>query len=199
MTRIKICGLTRPEDIDFVNEAKPDYIGFVFAPSKRQVDEKQALALRKRLAPGIEAAGVFVDAPISQILELGERSIIDYVQLHGSEDPAYIKALRQHTHLPLIKAVSMSKPFDPRQLERLDVDYLLFDQGSGGSGKTFDWKRIPRTGKPFFLAGGLNPDNLSQAIRAVKPFAVDLSSGVETGGRKDREKLLQAVRSVRNE
>ena len=151
MTRIKICGLTRPEDIDFVNEAKPDYIGFVFAPSKRQVDEKQALALRKRLAPGIEAAGVFVDAPISQILELGERSIIDYVQLHGSEDPAYIKALRQHTHLPLIKAVSMSKPFDPRQLERLDVDYLLFDQGSGGSGKTFDWKRIPRTGKPFFL------------------------------------------------
>lgn len=93
----------------------------------------------------------------------------------------------------------MSRPIDLKKLDGLDADYLLFDQGSGGSGQTFDWDRIPKVDKPFFLAGGLNPNNLSQAIEAVKPFAVDLSSGVESGGVKDREKIMKAVRSVRNE
>lgn len=199
MSRIKICGLTRQKDIDFVNEAKPDYIGFVFAPSKRQVEAAQAFALRKRLSPEIRAVGVFVDAPISQIRDICEKKVLDCVQLHGREDSAYIRALREHIRLPVIKAVSMSKPIDLKKLDGLDADYLLFDQGSGGSGQTFDWDRLPKVDKPFFLAGGLNPNNLSQAIEAVKPFAVDLSSGVESGGVKDREKIMKAVRSVRNE
>ena len=199
MSRIKICGLTRQKDIDFVNEAKPDYIGFVFAPSKRQVEAAQAFALRKRLSPEIRAVGVFVDAPISQIRDICEKKILDCVQLHGREDSAYIRTLREHIGLPVIKAVSMSRPIDLKKLDGLDADYLLFDQGSGGSGQTFDWDRIPKVDKPFFLAGGLNPNNLSQAIEAVKPFAVDLSSGVESGGVKDREKIMKAVRSVRNE
>ena len=199
MTRIKICGLTRQRDIDFVNEAGPDYVGFVFAESRRRVDANQASVLRKRLAAGIQAVGVFVDAPGEQILDICRRGIIDWVQLHGNEDPAYIAELRRNTDKPLIKAVSMSRPFDPGKLKMLDVDYFLFDQGSGGSGRTFDWSRIPQLGKPFFLAGGLGPDNLNQAVRRVRPFAVDLSSGVETDGVKDREKILEAVRSVRNE
>ncbi|MCQ4636793.1 phosphoribosylanthranilate isomerase [Anaerovorax odorimutans] len=199
MTKIKICGLTRQQDIDFVNEAGPDYAGFVFAESRRQVDADQASVLRKRLAGGIQAVGVFVNAPGEQILDICQRGIIDWVQLHGNEDHAYITELRRNTDKPLIKAVSMSRPFDPGELKMLDVDYFLFDQGGGGSGRTFDWSRIPQLGKPFFLAGGLGPDNLTQAVRRVRPFAVDLSSGVETDGVKDREKILEAVRSVRNE
>lgn len=197
MTRIKICGLSRLQDIEFVNEAKPDYIGFVFAQSKRQVSRKQAEKLREHLDPEILATGVFVDAPISEILEICQEGIIDCVQLHGREDTDYIQKLRLSTKIPVIKAVSMSQRQEAEAIFRIPADYLLLDQGGGGTGRTFDWKQIPKIEKPFFLAGGLSPDNLKRAIEQVRPFGVDLSSGVETDGAKDREKIIQAVRSVR--
>lgn len=196
MTRIKICGLAREQDIRYVNEAMPDYIGFVFAPSRRQVKQEQAAELRNILAPGILAAGVFVDAPAEEIASICKAGIIDLIQLHGSEDKEYIAQLRRQTMKPIIQAVSVRPE---TRLETSESDYFLFDQGNGGTGKTFDWGLLPSTEKPFFLAGGLNPGNLGEAIRRMRPFAVDLSSGVETDGVKDREKILQAVRSVRNE
>ena len=199
MTRIKICGLTRREDIQAVNEAMPDYGGFVFAESRRQVDMKQAAALREGLDPGISAVGVFVNAPIKDIEEICRNGIIDHVQLHGEETAEYIRRLREKISLPIIKAVSMNENVTQQQLEAIDADYLLLDQGKGGTGKTFDWGLIPNLKTPFFLAGGLDPFNLKDAVRRVRPYAADLSSGVETDGKKDREKILQAVRSIRNE
>lgn len=199
MTRIKICGLTRQQDIDAVNEAMPDYIGFVFAKSRRQIGARQAGLLKERLAPGIQAAGVFVDAPIEEIAELCRQGIIDVIQLHGSENADYIRRLRKETDKPIIKAVSMGHGVTGQQLMENPADYLLLDQGKGGTGKTFDWNLIPQLKRPFFLAGGLGPDNLGDALRQIRPFAVDLSSGVETDGKKDREKILQAVRRVKDE
>lgn len=199
MTKIKICGLMRQQDIDAVNEAGPDYIGFVFAESRRQVTPQQAELLKRRLDPKIQAAGVFVNAPIEEVVEICRQGIIDLIQLHGSETTDYIRQLKTRTDKPVIKAVSMQKGLSGQQLMEIPSDYLLLDQGKGGTGKTFDWKLIPEIKRPFFLAGGLGPDNLAEAIRQVQPFAVDLSSGVETDGKKDREKILQAVRSVKYE
>ena len=190
MMRIKVCGLTRKCDIDYVNEALPDYAGFVFAESKRKVSVDKAFTLKRGLNPLIKAVGVFVDQDISFIRDLLKRGIIDIVQLHGHEDEEYISAVGA----PVIKAVRLGK-----KEEKTDypVDYLLFDSPSAGSGKTFDWSLIPKTGKPFFLAGGINIGNISEAM-AINPFAIDVSSGVETDGAKDREKILEIVRSVRN-
>lgn len=199
MTKIKICGLTRRQDIDAVNWARPDYIGFVFAKSRRQIGPELAKQLKDSLDPDIQAVGVFVDAPMEEIEEICRRGIIDVIQLHGNESGAYIEALRQRTGLPVIKAVSMKEGVTVEELEAIPADYLLLDQGKGGTGQTFDWELIPKLSRPFFLAGGLSPDNLEEAAQRIRPYGVDLSSGVETEGKKDREKILQAVRSVKYE
>ena len=199
MTKLKICGLTRLQDIEAVNEAGPDYIGFVFARSRRQVSREQALKLRLRLKSGIKAVGVFKDAPAEEIEEICSQGILDLIQLHGKEDSACIKRLRQRTGLPVIKAISMRPGLEAGTLDEIPADFLLLDQGKGGTGTCFDWSLIPKIKKPFFLAGGLNPGNLGQALRQVKPFGVDLSSGAETDGVKDREKIFQAVQIVKYE
>lgn len=199
MTKIKLCGLTRQQDIDLVNEAEPDYIGFVFAKSRRQVSLDQAQTLKKRLKDGILAVGVFVNAEMGQIEELCNRHIIHMIQLHGTESSTYIRELGTRTGRPIIKAVSMKPGLDAGYFEEIPADFLLLDQGKGGTGKTFDWSLIPKIRKPFFLAGGLNPENLEEAIRRVQPFGVDLSSGVEQNGVKEREKVLQAIRCVRKD
>ena len=196
MTKIKICGMVRKQDIEYVNEALPDYIGFVFAKSKRQVTPEQARELKTILNPRILAVGVFVDAPISEIACICKAGTIDLVQLHGKEEALYIQELRKKISQPMIKAVSIKPGI---QLRDENVDYYLFDHGKGGTGKAFDWNLIPQTQKPFFLAGGLNAENLRLAARKIGPYAVDLSSGVETDGVKDREKIMEAVRSVKNE
>lgn len=196
MSKIKICGIKRECDIDYINEAMPDYIGFVFAKSKRQVSHEVAARLCAKLDKSITPVGVFVNAPIEEIVSLYNEGIIHMAQLHGQENSTYIKELRSQTDCPLIKALKIDRNFDSSILSTLNVDYFLFDNGAGGTGKTFDWSLMPKTEKPFFLAGGLNAQNIAAAI-AYAPFALDLSSGVEVNGFKDREKILEIVSKIR--
>jgi phosphoribosylanthranilate isomerase len=198
MVKIKICGLTRQYDIDTVNACMPDYIGFVFADSKRKVSPKQATELRQRLARGISPVGVFVDETIECVLSLIRGGVIDVVQLHGMENEDYIKRLKKLTDKPIIKAIAVQNALDVRKWENSCADYLLLDSKGGGTGQTFDWALIGETTKPYFLAGGLNITNVESAIDTTKPFAVDVSSGVEENGLKDRAKIDEFIRRVRN-
>lgn len=194
--KIKICGLFRNQDIDYVNAYQPDYIGFVFAKSKRQVTYQLAKQLKQQLDPNILAVGVFVDSNLDIIEKLADDKIIDLVQLHGNEDVAYIRQLKKRIQLPIIKAIKMSNNIDLKKLN-YPVDYYLLDNVVSGSGQTFNWLLIKEIDKPFFLAGGLNLNNLDQALK-IKAYGLDLSSGVETDGCKDRNKIEQVVRRVKN-
>lgn len=196
-TRIKICGLRRKEDILFANEIRPDLIGFVFADSRRKVTAETALQLRNWLKPEIPAVGVFVNAKEKEILELAQAEIIQMIQLHGQEDLEYIKGIKQQCSLPVIKAVSVKGQEDIAFFQDSEADYLLFDQGSGGSGRVFDWSLLSgNLKKPFFLAGGISEENVQEAIRKYHPFAVDASSSVETDGIKDFEKMKRLTELV---
>lgn len=197
MTKIKICGLSRPCDIDFVNEAKPDYIGFVFwEKSRRNVTKEQAAALKERLDPGILSVGVFVDEKPEAAAELANEGIIDLIQLHGSEDAAYVAKLRELMDKPIIKAFCGTKIAEVSQND-FPADYYLLDHGKG-SGERFDWECIPEMKKPWFLAGGISAGNVMEAIERFHPYAVDVSSSVETDGKKDRDKILEIVRRIRD-
>lgn len=210
--RIKICGLSRPCDIAFVNESGPDYIGFVFAKSRRQVTKEQAAGLRRQLSEAITPVGVFVNADPEEIVGLVKDRVIDAVQLHGQENEAYMQELRERlrevseeaeekaysaqTLCPIIKAFSVSCMEDVKKACESSADYILLDNGAGGTGQRFDWKMIGDLKRPYFLAGGLGPDNIEEAMQ-YGAFALDVSSGVETDGFKDREKIEMCVRRVR--
>lgn len=198
-TKIKICGLRRWEDIRAVNAAKPDFCGFVVeVPGRfRSVTAMQLRMLVKYLDREILPVGVFVNAEPEMIAELLNSGTLDMAQLHGREDRNYIERLRRLTDKPLIQAFSVFTEKDIRRAMESTADYILLDQGGGGTGKRFDWSLIPQTARPFFLAGGLGPDNLEEAVRGIQPYAVDLSSSVETGGRKDPQKIQEAVAIVR--
>jgi phosphoribosylanthranilate isomerase len=200
MTKIKICGLSRPEDIETVNRLLPDFIGFVFAPSRRNVDVKTASQLRKNLDSRIEAVGVFVNENIGTIKNIYQDNIIDIVQLHGDEDDEYIRQLKEHCNCPVIKAVGIG---DMLPTLPAAPDYLLFDTRSeqrGGIGRTFDWNLLnEHKGLSYFLAGGLSLENVADAIHLLDPFCVDVSSGVETGGIKDAKKMEQFIHLVASE
>lgn len=200
MSRIKICGLKRAEDIAAVNRYLPDYIGFVFAPSRRQVTEQEARALKKMLAPSVKAVGVFVDQDRNQILKLADEGVVDLIQLHGQESEEDVRYLKSRSPLPVIKAVSVSTGDEIGRWNESAADFLLFDHGKGGSGTAFDWTALNRSTvrKPFFLAGGIHADNIREALR-YKPYAVDLSGGVETDGYKDSEKIRNIIEIVRKE
>ena len=197
MTRLKICGLFREEDISYANAVRPDYVGFVFAPSRRQVTREKATELRKLLDPSIPTAGVFVDEETSRILELLSDGIISIVQLHGHEDEEYIADLKEKTGALIIKAVKPENREDVRNAEKSSADFLLFDSGAG-TGRVFDWSLLEGVQRDYFLAGGLNKENVEEAINVLHPFAVDLSSGVETDGFKDLEKMKEIRRLVKN-
>lgn len=204
MARIKICGLRRGEDIAYVNECKPDFAGFVFAESRRKVAKEQAKELRRLLSPEIIPVGVFVNEEIETIAELVQEGIIDVVQLHGDETEEYIQQLRWRVgDAAIIKAVRVAAKEDVVECDKTSADYLLFDSRSletyGGTGTTFDWKLIKDISKPFFLAGGINVENVEEAIKMLHPFAVDVSSAVETDGFKDREKISRIVKLVKEE
>ncbi len=198
MTKIKICGLTRLADIEAVNAAKPDYIGFVFAKSKRQVDRDTAKKLKAALDPGIKAVGVFVNHPVAEIIELANQGIIDLIQLHGDEDEATVRLLQEQSGLPVIRAFRLKSPAD---IKDTAADYRLFDTFDpaqyGGSGATFNWALLDGVAGDFFLAGGLNCGNIEAAIAQVHPYCVDLSSGVETDGVKDRDKIIEIVKMIK--
>ncbi|MCL1862093.1 MAG: phosphoribosylanthranilate isomerase [Defluviitaleaceae bacterium] len=191
-TKTKICGLTRPADIEIINAAKPDYIGFVFAESRRKVSPKQAQELKSALQKEIQAVGVFVNEPIENILSLVQNHTIDIVQLHGTEDESYILTLRKKTTAPIIKAIPIQKSGDAQSWQNTSADYLLLDNKTGGTGKAFDWGLIGTIDKPFFLAGGLSPENVALAVSQVKPYAVDVSSGVEN---KNNQKCATLINS----
>ncbi len=196
MAKIKICGLFREKDIDYVNYARPDYVGFVFAESRRRITKEKAARLRERLAEGIQPVGVFVDAPPEEIAELCTRGIIKIAQLHGSEDEAYIARLKELCPVPVIKAVPVKGEEDVFAGQVTRADYLLLDSGSGGGGVCFDWCFVRDIAKPFFLAGGIRPENLEEAL-SLQPYCIDVSSGAETNGVKDKEKIEALVRRVR--
>ena len=198
MTRIKICGLFRDEDIDYVNEAKPDFVGFIlhFPRSRRNIAPERAAELRVRLSPGIRAVGVFVDQPLSLVAETAAQVGLDVIQLHGHEDDACIAALRERTALPVWKAFRVRSAADLEAAARSTADEILLDNGYG-TGAAFDWSLADGFDRPFLLAGGLTPENIPAAIRALGPKLVDISSGVETDGVKDRNKILAAVAAAR--
>ncbi|MDA8220830.1 phosphoribosylanthranilate isomerase [Desulfosporosinus sp.] len=202
MTKIKLCGLTRVCDIEAVNEAHPDYVGFVFANSKRRITPQDAFGLKELLDDKIQTVGVFVDETMEQILDICSIGIVDFIQLHGQENATYIERLQKESGKPVIKAVRVRSREDIKAAERLNCNYLLLDafsdKSAGGTGETFDWKVVDAVQKPFFLAGGLNSGNILQAMSVVKPFGVDISSGVETDGFKDRGKILEIVRLIRS-
>lgn len=196
MAKIKICGLFRAQDVEYVNEASPDYIGFVFAKSRRQVSPDNAALLRAGLKDDILPVGVFVDAPLCEIAKIYERGIIRAVQLHGREDEKYFVELRKLCSIPIIKAIQVSSAQDILNWQDSSVDYLLLDHGTGGSGERFDWDLIRCCKKPYFLAGGIHLDNMGEAL-SHKPYCVDISSGAETAGIKDRDKIRKLVEKVR--
>lgn len=203
MTKIKICGLTRTEDIEMVNEFLPDYIGFVFAKSRRQVSAEQAKELKNKLRPAIKAVGVFVNEKPENIAEIANQGIIDLIQIHGDEDAAYCAQLRKLTQAPIIKVVRVEREDDLAGIEEFDCDYYLFDTLSskdyGGTGKAFDHSLLynKEIKKPFFVAGGLNQDNVAAVIEVIKPFGVDTSGGVETDGIKDANKIKEFIKQGR--
>ena len=197
-TLIKMCGIRRPEDVSAVNELVPDCIGFVFFPgSKRYISPETAAELRKSLSPAIRAVGVFVDEAPETAAALLNAGVIDAAQLHGHEDDAYIARLREMTSKPLIQAFRIRTADDAARAQRSPADHILLDAGAG-DGKTFDWRLLDAVTRPYFLAGGLDPENVSRALRERKPFAVDVSSGIETDGFKDIDKMRAFVRAVRN-
>lgn len=199
MTKIKLCGLTRQEDITAANVLEPDFVGFVFAPkSRRYVTAEQAKALRNHLLPSIQAVGVFVDEEPEQVAALLEAGIIDLAQLHGREDEGYLERLRALTGKPIIQAFQVKTPNDLERTQSSSADYILLDSGAG-TGTTFDWGLLTSVRRPYFLAGGLGPDNVVQAVRTLHPWGVDVSSGIETGGVKDFHKMAAFAAAVRKE
>lgn len=199
MTKIKICGLFRPCDIAYVNETKPDYCGFIlhFPKSHRNITPEQAQALTARLSPEITPVGVFVNQPAAMVADLLRNGTIAVAQLHGQESDDYIAALRALAPgRPIWKAFQIRSAADVEAANRSTADTVLLDNGYG-TGKQFDWTLTDGICRPYFLAGGLTPENLSQAIRQAHPAGVDLSSGVETDRVKDREKIAAAVAAVR--
>lgn len=200
--KIKLCGMMRLCDIEYANEAMPDYAGFVFAATRRYVDRKTALEFRKRLNPEIKSVGVYVNEPFENVLLDYREGIIDIAQLHGDEDAAYIEGLRKEADgLKLIKAVRVRSKRDVEESLGIKTDYLLYDtyvKGLyGGSGESFNWELLEGVDRPYFLAGGLNAGNIGRAAVETGAYALDISSGIETDGVKDRKKMLEAVAAVR--
>ncbi len=195
---IKFCGLTRPEDIRAANGLMPDYIGFVFAPrSRRYVSPQKAADLKAALAPGIRTVGVFLNEAAETVAALLNDGLIHMAQLHGSEDGEYIKRLRGLTDRSLIQAFCIKTEADLAAARQSTADYILLDSGAG-TGRTFDWRLIHDLQAPCFLAGGLTPGNVGEALKLLSPYGVDVSSGIETDGVKDPDKMAAFAAAVRN-
>ena len=198
---IKICGIRRKEDIDIVNKYKPEYIGFIFAPTRRYVSPEFAADLKSHLADGIKAVGVFVNESAEKVLQIAKTVPLDVIQLHGDEDEEYIKSLGHD--FEIWKAVRISG--GEKIPETAGADRVLLDKYDtseyGGIGKTFDWSAGVNfeSKTPVMLAGGLNKENVLQGIEIFNPVGVDVSSGVETDGVKDGDKIREFIKTVRGQ
>ena len=198
MTKIKICGIRTPEDVECVNALLPDYAGFVFSEkSRRCVKGETATRLRSLMDRRVATVGVFVDQPEEYIIGLVKNKTIGMIQLHGGEDDAFIEDMRKKTGVPVVKAFGISSRSDFERAIASPADFILLDNGAGGTGERFDGTLVGKCRRPFFFAGGLDPDNVSEIVRMFRPYAVDTSSGVETEGKKDRRKMERFIGSVR--
>lgn len=198
MTKIKICGLRTEEDVRLVNEYRPEYCGFIFwEPSKRYITPEKAASLIKLLDPAITPVGVFLDEDAKKTVEVVQLSGVRLVQLHGKEDDAYISKVRELTGRKVIKAFKPSSEEDVIAAEKSSADMIMFDAGAG-SGKTFNWDVLKDCKREYFLAGGLAPENAELAVRTLRPYALDVSSGVETDGIKDGSKIEEFIKVTRN-
>lgn len=196
-TLIKICGIRRDVDCEYINEAMPDYAGFIFwEPSFRYIDREKSVQLRKLINKDIKTVGVFVDAEIYEILDIVMSGAIDVVQLHGHEDEDYIKKLRETSGIPIWKAFKVRSDKDLEAAVKSSADMVLLDNGYG-TGECFDHTLLRDIGRDYILAGGLNPDNIEEIRANYNPYMIDLSSGVETDKYKDRDKIIKAVNAAR--
>lgn len=199
MTKIKLCGLSRPQDIQVANRLNPDFIGFVFASgSRRYISPQQGQALKALLSPKIQAVGVFVNEEAEMVSGLLNSGIIDLAQLHGSENASYLRRLRTLTAKPIIQAFQVASAQDVQRAQNSTADYILLDAGAG-TGTVFDWALLQHVGRPYFLAGGLAPHNVQDAVEQLSPYGVDVSSGIETDGEKDPAKMEAFVAALRKE
>lgn len=199
MTRIKLCGFRRECDVDHANTLHPDYVGFIFAENRtRTISRETARSLKEHLDPSIQAVGVFINQEISFLVSLVEDGIIDVIQLHGTEDEEYIRTLRTKTDAKIIKAFRIETEEDLHVAEKSSADLILLDSGIGGTGTAFDWSLLRNVTRPFVLAGGLNPETIENALKTVSPYGVDVSSGIETDGNKDYNKMNRFVETVRS-
>ncbi len=202
MVGVKICGIRSMKDVEILNEYLPEYAGFVFAESRRRVTAAEAAELSCRLDPSVKKVGVFVNHPLEGMLMIYKKASLDVIQLHGDETPMQIARIR--THLPqnveIWKAVRVKDAGSLAGLRGYGADRYVADayvEGEyGGSGRSFNWALV--SGSNMILAGGLNPENIEQALDLVRPFAVDVSSGVETDGSKDKEKIREFIRVARD-
>lgn len=199
-TKIKICGLRRKEDIAYVNAARPDYCGFILnvPQSRRNMDPEGLKGLLEELDPGIVPVGVFVNEDTNTILRIVRESGLKMIQLHGQEGEEMARTIRETAGVPVIKAVSVKSREDVERAAGFPADYLLFDCGTGGTGRSFDWSFLEEAKQPYFLAGGIGIHNMKEAVERFHPFAVDLSSSVETDGVKDEKKIADAVHMLRS-
>lgn len=209
MVRVKICGLKKVQDIEIVNNFLPDYIGFVFAPSKRQINLETAKHLKSLLNPAIKSVGVFVNESFESIVRYEEEGVIDNIQLHGDEDIVYIKKLKKTSRLPIIKAFKLKEGNSLQEsllgsralFESEIIDYILLDSYHpltyGGSGRCFNWKVLKEVHRPYFLAGGIGIENVQEALKYT-PYAIDVSSKVEEGGGKDSYKIKELMKKVKH-
>ena len=198
MTKIKICGLMRTADVEAVNHYLPDYCGFVLSrPFKRYISKEAARHFKDMLDKRIMTVGVFVDTPPDEAAGFAEDGIIEEIQLHGHEDDRYIMNLKKLTDAPVTKAFTIRSENDLKLAAESAADYVLLDNGTG-TGESFDWSLIRDIGREFGIAGGMNSDNVADVIRKYKPFLVDVSSGVETDGVKDAEKIKRFIENARS-
>lgn len=199
MTKIKICGIKSEDAVEVLNRTLPEYTGFMFYDkSKRYISVERASTLRDKLDKRVKTVGVFVDEDPEKILDIARKGIIDIIQLHGSENDGYINAVKSGTGLPVIKAFRIDSAEDITRAQKSAADMVLLDSGSGGTGTSFDWRLIRDIGRDYFLAGGLSPENVEEAVRSFSPFALDVSSGVETDGSKDGNKIEEFIRRARS-
>ena len=208
--KIKMCGISKVETIPAIIDAKPDYMGLVFAPSKRQVTVEQAKTLVEELhkqyavrynSETIKTVGVFVNETVENLLKIAEEVKLDVIQLHGDEDEFFIQILKEQSNVAVWKAVQVRSAADAEKWIDSSADMLLFDayhkDERGGTGEVFDWSSLDEFERPFMLAGGIDSTNVARAIRTVRPYGIDISSGIETNGVKDDEKMKAFTNIVR--
>jgi len=197
-TKIKFCGLRREEDVRLAASLDADFMGFILTDRfKRFIAPEEVARLKEFVPSKTKTVGVFVDEPIDYIISTAKTAKLDMIQLHGSEDDAYIVEIKGKTGLPVIKMIKPLSEDDIITARECKADLILLDSGAGGTGKVFDWSLAERLGRDYILAGGLTPDNAAEAVERLKPFAVDVSSGVETEGIKDFSKMKAFAAEVR--